>query len=103
MKSRLNDLEAKEMEQMKSLEWEQRKHRQITDSFSKQHNKSGRDALKKRPWFHEARPTEDRTVQLNSVWTAKVNHIRSVMSGHDAESEEHLFTFPFVTTVNSLK
>ena len=48
-------------------------------------------------------PTVERTVQVNSVWTAKVDHIWSVMNGRNAKSKGHLFTFPFAMTDNSLK
>jgi hypothetical protein len=102
MQSRLNVVEAKENEQRKSLELEQEQHRQVLESFFTQH-KPGRDSQRKRPRLHKARPTERRSVQVNSVWNAKVEHIYSTMNGHNSESEDHLFTFPFATTTNSLK
>ena len=74
MQSRLKAVEAKEREQRKFLEQEKIKHRQIMESFLKQH-KAGRNCPGKRPRFHEAMPTEEHTVQVNSVWTAKVDHI----------------------------
>ena len=65
-------------------------------------HKSGRERPRKRPRFHSAMPTPGRNIQINSVWAAKIEHIRSVINGRQDQAEEHLFTFPFQTIDNSL-
>ena len=101
MTFRLDHLEEKEREEKERLEQEQIEHCQHMEAFLSNH-KSGCESPNKRPRFHAAMSTPERNVQVNSVWTAKIEHIRSVMKGQYAEPEEHLFTFPFETSNNSL-
>ena len=41
-------------------------------------------------------------VQVEAVWKAKIEHIQATINNKQAHDGEHLFTFPFHTTDNSL-
>lgn len=101
MTFQLDHVESKEQEEKERLKKEQIQHRQIMEAFLTTH-KSGRERPRKRPRFHSAMPTPGRNIQINSVWAAKIEHIRSVINGRQDQAEEHLFTFPFQTIDNSL-
>ena len=47
-------------------------------------------------------PTPNRDLQVHSVWTAKVQHVFSMMKVDNNNCNKHLFTFPFETVDDSL-
>ncbi len=102
MESRLNRLEENERLQTDRIEKEQLEQCQIMKNFLHKHA-SVKDQPRKRHRFHAAMNTPRRNIQINSVWAAKVDYIRSVMDRCNTQEEEHLFTFPFLTVDNSMR
>ena len=47
-------------------------------------------------------PLSHQEMQIQAVWKSKMDYVRSVIFERDTDDEEHLFTFPFTTTDNSL-
>ena len=56
----------------------------------------------KRRRMYEPMPSVNRGNQMNSVWSAKVQHIRNLMNINQDENHESLFSFPFDTIDRSM-
>ena len=56
----------------------------------------------KRSRTNTIRPVGNREIQVQSFWKAKMEHMQAIINGKGNNESEHLFTYPFVTTDNSL-
>jgi len=101
MKDKLNELKAKELEERETVQRQRIEHQHAMETFLKNH-KSVHEQPNKRPRFHAAMPTPSRDLQVHSVWTAKVQHVFSMMKVDNNNCDKHLFTFPFETVDDSL-
>ena len=67
--------------------------------------------IQKRPhinvWKHQLKENPSRTLQIKSVWQAKIKHYMSSNSYKQAcgcvrKESDHMFTYPFMTVDDSL-
>lgn len=99
--SLINDIETKEMEEAHKVEAERV---ELQKGLARLH--SVRTAVSQRPRKKVRNggkpPCPKRMTQLKSVWKAKIEHYLSRECPNNGDDSDHLFTFPFVTSDNSL-
>ena len=97
----LGEREKKEEEDQASLAKERDEYnRNLNNFFSKHDQIIARP--RKKPRANRILPSLVDGIQVQAVWKAKFEHIRYTMNHHTEDDGEHLFTFPFATTDNSL-
>ena len=101
MKTMIGDIERHEQQENEKVNRQKEEYDEALEKFF-----SGRTPVtqtpRKRAKKSLQRSNTSRTVQVNSVWKAKLEHIYSNMNHAPGNDGEHLFTFPFATTDNSL-
>lgn len=99
--SLINDIESKELEDANKVEADRD---ELQKGLARLH--SVRTAVTQRPRKKIRNggkpPSPQRMTQLRSVWRAKMEHYLSREYSSKGDDSEHLFTFPFTTSDNSL-
>lgn len=101
MSQMIQEKEENEKEDEAQLKREREDYNRNMEIFlSTRDSKVARPRKKSRSSSSQAKDVN--SVQVQSVWKAKFEHIRDIVNNRGADEGEHLFTFPFVTTDNSL-
>jgi hypothetical protein len=97
----LDEKEKLEAEKEATIAHEQAEYENAMDKFMSTH-KLVEDRPHKRRRIHDPISNTARVTQVQSVWKAKLDHMRTMMNKSQESDGEHLFTFPFTTIDNSL-
>ena len=101
MQRRLNVIDQEEQKEQQRIEDETAGCAMVLDTLVNNHIPR-LDQPGKRRRMYEPMPSVNRGNQMNSVWSAKVQHIRNLMNINQDENHESLFSFPFDTIDRSM-
>ena len=101
MTKMMEEKEGKEREQAARCEQHQAVYKEAMNTFYSTHEPVS-TSPHKRLRTSLNRTDDNHELQVQSVWKAKFEHMQAIMNGKNASGSEHLFTYPFLTTDNSL-
>jgi len=98
----LDDIEQNEAKEREKVEKDRIEYEKVMEHFFSTHNPVERRP-RKRARRHVPNSNPSRAIQINSVWKAKIEHMRNTTNRNEPnDRSETLFNFPFLTNDNSL-